>query len=546
MVAIRANLQGLEESITRPVLITAVEGIKHLLGLSSDVYTFYNSKDKLYKRKTRDGGIIGDNSDKGATIQIEHEESSEEGNELSLIPARPDFNPIYQDKDIGSSFMPIYHKRRINIHVRYSNKSKSKIFSIVNDLRTYTSSDAMYKLHDFEYYYTIPNFLNKLLLEINNKKNIRIPDGEKLTFEQYLDQTFDDRLDFANTMDADITKSSLVIREKQLDIEGYVEGDLHSIKPEYDDTSSVWYIEFDYTFVYEKPVSLLVKYPILVYNTIIHPFFRTMIYDKPKKDDRSIRTGRAQSMYDVTKSEQDYDDKLAIKDPGYYVPIPEYDTTLLPRPLNCYARLTVVLTVMDDLDKTLLFNINDIPNIKFKETYLNFLMNSERKFIGDEFKSLFHIELWKNEKRDYQNRVVLEEDGTLRSSYELDYRFTYRVSFNVITDLSLLTLDAKKRLRNFVENQWANNGLDSTLDSYKYYWKHINFQKLQRDMKVKMATGNIITDWMSLLKPDPDVLNENLISTNDFFNSALMLTKLNNQLRTVQVDNIKAMFETKK
>lgn len=546
MIAIKADLQGIEESITRPILITAVDDIKGLLGISKDVYTFFDNKDNLYKRKTKDGGIIGDNSDRGATINVEFEEVSEDGNELSLIPTRPDHQPIYIDKDIGSSFQPIYHRRKVTIRFKYSNKSRSKVFSIANKLKIYTSSDAMYCLHDFEYYYTIPNFLNKLLLEINNKKNIRLEDGYKLTIEEYIDQTFDDRIDFANTMDADITKSSLVIREKQLDIEGYIEGDLQSIKPEYDDQGAVWYIEFDYSFMYEKPVTLLVKYPILVYNTIIHPFFRTMIYEKPKKDDRSIRTGRAQAMYDATKNEQDYDDRLAIKSPGYYIPIPEYDTTILPKPLNCYARLTVVLTIMDEDDRTLLFNIDSIPSIKFKNTYRDFLLYSERNFIGDEFKSIFHIELWKNDRRDYQNKIILEEDGTLRSTYELDFKYTYRVSFNLVTDLSLLTQDAKRRLKSYVETQWSNNSIDTTLDDYKYYWKHVNFLHLKNEMKVKIATNNIITDWISLLKPDTDALNKNLVTVNDYFKSALMLTKLNNKLRTVQIDNITAMFETKK
>lgn len=546
MIAIKADLQGIEESITRPILITAVDDIKSLLGISKDVYTFFDNKDNLYKRKTKDGGIIGDNSDRGATINVEFEESSEDGNELSLIPARPDHQPIYMDKDIQSSFQPIYHRRKVNIHFKYSNKSRSKVFSLANKLKIYTSSDAMYCLHDFEYYYTIPNFLNKLLLEINNKKNIRLEDGYKLTIEEYIDQTFDDRIDFANTMDADITKSSLVIREKQLDIEGYIEGDLQSIKPEYDDQSTVWYIEFDYAFMYEKPVTLLVKYPILVYNTIIHPFFRTMIYEKPKKDDRSIRTGRAQAMHDVTKTEQDYEDRLSIKSPGYYIPIPEYDTTILPKPLNCYARLTVVLTIMDEEDRTLLFNLDSIPSIKFKNTYRDFLLYSERQYIGDEFKSIFHIELWKNDKRDYQNKIILEEDGTLRSTYELDFRYTYRVSFNLVTDLSLLTQEAKRRLKSYVETQWTNNGIDTTLDDYKYYWKHINFIHLKNDMKLKIATNNIVTDWISLLKPDTETLNKNLVTVNDYFKSALMLTKLNNKLRTVQIDNISAMFEPKK
>lgn len=550
MIAIKADLQGIEETVTRNIIITAVNDIKGLLGIGSDVYTFFDNKDNLFKRKTRDGGIIGDNSDRGSYIKIEHDENSEDGNELSLIPARPDFLPIYKDEDIGSSFQPIHHSRRINMHVKYACKSRSKIFSIANKLKLYTSSDAMYCLHDFEYHYSIPNFLNKLLLEINNKKNLRLPDGDKLTIEQYIDQTFDDRVDFANTLDGDITKSNLTIREKQLDIEGWVEGDLQSIKPEYDESGSVWYVEFDYTFTYEKPVTLLVKYPILVYNTIIHPFFRTTIYEKPKKDKRAIRTGRAQAMHDVTDTEQDPDDPLAIKHPGYYLPIPEYDTTMLPKPLNFYSRMTVILTVMDDEDKTLLFNLDEIPSIKLRDVYKDFIINSEREYIGDEFKSLFHFELWKNNKRDYQNKIKLDQHGVLRSTYELDYRYTYRVSINIITDLSMLTLDAKNRLKKFLEEQLSKDTKTDTLDKYKKYWQHISFNKIRRDVIELIAKDNFITDWIAITQPDKLVVDEVLdsnskYSSKDYFDKALAITKLNNKLRTVQISSISAIFEKK-
>ena len=551
MIAIKADLQGIEETVTRPIIITAVNDIKGLLGIGSDVYTFFDNKDNLFKRKTKDGGIIGDNSDRGSYIKIEHEENSEDGNELSLIPARPDFLPVYKDEDVGSSFQPIHHSRRINMHVKYAGKSRSKIFSIANKLKLYTSSDAMYCLHDFEYHYNIPNFLNKLLIEINNKKNYRIIDGDKLTIEQYIDQTFDDRVDFANALDGDITKSSLVIREKQLDIEGWVEGDLQSIKPEYDDQGSVWYIEFDYTFTYEKPVTLLVKYPILVYNSLIHPAFRTTIYEKPKKDNRAIRTGRAQAMHDATNTEQDPNDPLAIKHPNYYIPVPDYDTTKLPTPLNYYARLCVILTVIDDMDTKLLFNINDIPGIKFRDSYKEFIMNSERPYIGDEFKSIFHFELWKNNKKDYQNKIIMEEDGTLKTLYNLDYKYSYRVSINLLTDLSLLTQDAKRRIKAWVAEQIKSNITTTSLDKYKVYWQNANFQKMKRDLVEAIAKDNFITDWISITQPNINILNNvltgNLITdkTSDYFDVALKLTKLNNKLRTVQISKISAMFEKK-
>lgn len=570
MIAIKADLQGIEESIVRPILIIAVDNIKTLLGLSKDIFTFFDSKDNLYKRKTKDGGLIGDNSDRDTVINIEHDETSEDGNELSLVPARPNFKPIYKDDDIGSIFTPVYHNRKITIHFKLSAKSKSKIFSIANKIRLYNSTDSMYCLHDFEYFYTIPNFLNKLLLEINNLKNKKLPDGEKLTFEEYLDKTFDERLDFGNTMDADITKSSLVIREKQLDVEGWIDGDLQSIKPEYDESGAVWYIEFDFTFVYEKPVTILVKYPILIYNSIIRPEFRTVIYSKEKKDDRRIRTGRMQALYDVTKREQDMDSSLAIKHPNYYIKVPEYDTDILPKPLGSYVRLMSILTIVDDNDPTLLFNLDEIPNFKFRDTYRDFLVNYEKDYIGGEYSSIFSLQLWKNNKRDYNNPIILEEDGTLRSTEPLDNKQIYRVSINLISDLRMLLGPAKDRLKEYVRKQLETNDKTKSLDEYIHYWQHINWQHIQQGVIKQVATDNIITDWISLFRPDvkelEKILTEGTTTTigatshnkNNYpgkvtieysptiWTDILLSKIINIKIRTVQINSVSAIFEEKK
>lgn len=533
MISIKADLHGIEESVIRPVLVTTVNDVKKLLGISKDVYTKYDVRDNLQKRKTNTGLVIGDNTTYEDRIDIEYEEETEEGTELTLYPTRPDTKPIYIDQDVNSSIVPVYHSRTINVRFKYSNKSKSKVFAIANKLKLYNSSDSMYCLHDFEYHYMLPNFINKLLIEINNKKNYRLT--EKLVLEQYIDETFDERLDYANTLDGDLDKSNLVIRERQLDIEGYITDDLQSLKPEYDDSESLWYLEFAYNFTFEKPVALIVKYPIMIYNSVIDKYFRSFINQKEKKDNRDLRTGRAQSMYTAIDREQDYDSPVAIKPGHYYLVIPEYDTERLPKPSTRHARIMSVLTQVDDVDRTLLFNINDIPHVKFKETYVDFLLNSEAKYIANEFQSLFYIELWKNDKKDYQNKVILESDGTLRSTYELDYKYMYRVVFNIITDLSMLTIYGMDRLRAYYRQQLEQPKTQmKTLKDYHKYWEHVNYMKF----KNAVENDNLITDWLSLMNVHPNYLTDAIRNSSKYFDMAFRLMNKGRVLRTVQISSV--------
>lgn len=445
MITLRTDLFGLEETITRPILIIVVSDIKKLLGLEKDIFTTYDDKDALVKKKTKQGKIEGDNTVKDNFISIEYEEESEEGNDTSLIPMRPDFFHIYKDEDVDATIIPIYHSRKINIRFKFSTKSKSKAYALTNKLRLLTSNQGYYRRHKLEYHYVLTEYVKKLVLHIYNLKYNRIT--EKIPFEEYLKLTFDDRLDYTNTLDAVKEKSSLVIREAQIDIPGYIEDDLHNIKPEYDDGTSYYTFEFNYSFNYEKPVTLLLKYQVLVYNQIIDKVFRTFIKDgwREKPDYSKPMTGRIQSGHDITYTDRT-SDVFRIRNNNYYLTLPDFDNESLPKGEYYINKMFSVLSIVDEMDKTLLFNLSDIPKLEFKVWMLQFILFSEREYITRHLESMFYIELFENRKRS-RIEVVLMEDGTLKTKTDLDLTKTYRVVFNVVNDLNLISADAKNRLK---------------------------------------------------------------------------------------------------
>lgn len=509
MLSFRADLHAIEETITRNILIIVMQDVKNLLGMSKHVDIFFDEKDQLPKKKNNLGNIEINNTYKEDFFNVETTESTEDGHELSLLVVRPDFKPIYEDTDIGSNITPIYLTRKLELKIRYFNKSKSKIYGLTNKLRMFTSNDGMYKLHNLEYHYTIPNYILKLLLHINNLKNIRIEDGNKLSLEEYIDSTFDDRVDFSHTLDGDIGKSTLVIREAQVDIEGYITDDIHSITPEYDEEHNGYYIEFSYSFTYEKPVALLVKYPLVVYNTLIDKHFRTFI--KPDREtNKAIRSRGRGELQELTKR----DDIFNIRDNGYYLRLPEYDNTILPKPNSSVSRMFSVLTIMDDLDHTLLFNIKDIPKIGFKESFLNFILSTEYPYIGTGYESILYIELFKNDKLDYGNPVLMDKDGNLTSTKPLDYKYTYRVMFNIVNNLTRLSTDAKSRFKNYVKKQLESNTKRSyTFQDTINYWNGVNYGKYANTI----TEDNLITDYLSLLQIDGNIVSNAILGSKSYY-----------------------------
>lgn len=450
MILTRMPLFGIEDTITRPIVISVTNDIKELIGVSRDVYSTYDIKDKITKEKNKLGTVQTSNTIHDESITAEYSEDSVDGLELSLLLNNPDSYPIYEDKDIDSRFVPVYHNRNMTINFKYSNKSKSKVFSIINRLRLYTSNDGMYKRHELEYHYVLPLHILKLLGHINSLKNIRLPSAEQKDLDKYVNDTFDDRVDFANTLDANIGKTDVVIREAQLEVQGYISDNLHNIKPEKDEDTGTWTVSFDYIFRYEKPVVLFLNYPIVVYNSIIKKEFRTFQKDKmPNRN--AIRNKGSKDIHALT----DRDSLYAKRSSNEAINIPKEDSFKIKSTPSFITRVFSVMAMVDYGNPTALFNIVEIPKYTFKENIINFII-SEREHLTKMHHSIFYFELYRNGKIDSDNKIVMDEEGNLTTELPMDILSTYRVIISLINDLSLIRQEHQNRIKAFISEEMQN------------------------------------------------------------------------------------------
>lgn len=537
MLNFRAPLMGLDATVFRNIDIIVANDIKNLIGVDTDCYTIYNlEKENIKRDKPKLGDVIGNNTLLQEMIIVESEENVQEEQDISLVSARPDYKFIYEDKEIPASIQPVFLQKKVSTKFKYLNKSKSKINSILNTLRIMISSEGIYREHNLEYHYVIPPYVVNLISEINNLKNKRLE--VPLALEQYIQNTFDDRVDYSNPLDGDKNKVSLVIREVQLDVEGWIADDVHSLQIEYDDDESGYGLEFSYEYTYEKPVNLIVSYPIMIWNNLISKQYRT--FSKPMsnehKNDKKHRTPRTADMYEVTKDKLDRDNPFSVPDDRYYLALPKYDTHMLPNSSYGKFRIFSVLTQVDDFNPCNLFNIvNDLPDIKFTKNMLDFILQSEYPYIGEEFKSLFHIELWKNDKRDYDNIIKMDKDGNMTTSRDMQYKYLYRVVFNINIDLLLLDINAKNRLKEFLLNYEGNKE--------PYSWQKLNYDKFN-DL---IGRSNVLNDLLNLLSVNPGILNEELKNSNSYIETMInVLTSNRWNIRSVGINKVLTEFMEKK
>ena len=491
-------LQGLEETVTRPIQIIVANDIKKLLGLGRDIYIAFDPTDeRIAKIKNQLGDIDHDNTTFEEYILLETEESTEEGTELYMTTVKPDTYPIYQDIEIDSYIQAINQRRQLDFTFTYRNKSKSLVHSLANKLKLMTGDDGMYYRHELEYGYNIPPFVIKLLSHFNDLKNKRKRPDRQLSFSDYLARTFDTRLDLGGNLGKTIDNYTLYIREAQVNLEGYISDSVHDIKPEFDDNLNHWGITFRYRITFDKPVGLLLNYNMMVWNTPIAKEFRDFQHIE-NTSNRAIHPRSLRGVNLTTIGHPIWHTRPR-KD---YLTIPVEDNRLpnliTPRYLT---RMFSVLTMVDSNDPTLLFNIDEIPNYRFKKSVYDMLLKSEYKWVGIPCCSVIFISLICGEVEQYENRIIMDAEGNLRTTKPMDVTKTYRVMFSLLNDLDMLNPGSTRRINRFIADE---------MDAYREKYKNLrkNNDSLYTQAKEIYNDEVFLDIYAEILQVDyRDVLN---------------------------------------
>lgn len=457
----RLSLQNIEDTITRPIVLAVLSDIKKLIKIDPDTPYLLGDDDHDQLDRTIDvehnKGTL--TSPRSEVIHVLYEEEGTEGDDLSMLVNNPDSYPFYNDSELHSQATAVSLRRSMTITFRYYNKSKTAVTALTNRLRMMTSNDSMYAVHDLEYYYNIPHYLLKLLLTMNDLKNKDLLDTDKLTPETYIDNTFDSRVDFINSLDGLSYKSELGIREAQVGVLGNIDTSLADIKKEYVNDKSSWAIEFTYKLQYDKPVAILIDYPMAVFNRIIPKEFRMSTEEAPKGMPKRGRRSRSnQALMDIINK----DEPIITNKKDYYLKIPKEDTLVLPKPLPFMVRLLAVKMLVDRQNPTALCALDEIPNISFKKNITK-LIEKECLYTGDKYKSMLYFNLFDHGKMSNikviitpvveqigvdpeTNQPIMKKRLRLKTSEALSYKGNYRLALSMVTDLSSLQVSVKKRL----------------------------------------------------------------------------------------------------
>jgi len=490
MLQSKVTLGEQDTTLLRSASLSLVDNIKFILNLPNKLKLDLDDNDNIDRVKKTNDKIETVSSSLTEELKIRYEDGIAENMNNSMIHRSKNMKSIYKDDSTLTSITPLYSKHKMTLTLTYFNKSKSSVTSLVNKLNQKMVAGSNNYVNDITYSYPLPDYVLYLLSHINNLKNKRYE--EAVDFDDNLAMYTDDRFVVNHSGTDDSSKASLSIGETQEGLIGYFEGNLNDIKKDFDSETNRWYIDFSYSVVYDYPTQLLLQYPILIFNTVIDKRFMKFVNNK-----KIPVNGNRYGMNKSIKVVDDLNSNLTIDSNNYYLTIPKQDKFMLPKPQPYYARVFSGMLVVDNEDDTnYLMSLTKLTKVSLKECFIDYLKLTHMD-VFKAFNNLFYIELYNNNSLVSNVELTMDENLNIYSNVPLDIFGTYRLSFSVITDLAILTSNAKSKL-----SDYSLSNEVGLLDIYNGYTTLLNIDNEYYDI-YNEANGEFSLDSNILFKIKP-------------------------------------------
>jgi|JFJP01.1.fsa_nt_gi hypothetical protein len=442
MPKVAVTLSNIDQTVTRPVIYSIIEQLQTITKIKKNSLIIYPG----------DSGI---NATPGSTIEtdknnealfnasnivhievtIEHDENSIDTTDAFGIHTYP----IFKDSNLKVYITPIYSKVNVVINFTYNTPSKTEAQRWRDDLRIKLSQMRDVNLHSVDYSYTLPLSYLVLLKHIHTlRENIA---GYNETFTEYL------MLNSVNTLtlitDTSGIDTSLTIAEKQSRIVGlYDFAPLPDI-PEKDNDKSIWKVNFNYKFSFDKPVSAAMIYPITVHNQSL-----PVRYVDFNEDDINLNRKNLVTLNDLRYFEYDSIYNRIMPD-KLFIRIPEFDDFKIDQLIKGSGTVFLALCELNLDNPKLLLNLDELGEVCLDKDILDFIRAGEYRYICKPQHSILHLSLYRNNGLLEYESISCNSDLDIYMRAEPDIRKQYRVRLSIMCDLSLLSMESLIRLKKY-------------------------------------------------------------------------------------------------
>jgi len=437
MPAVVKTIAETTQAITRPVVLGAIELLKQYTGIKKEVQVqvFTNSNASATPGSTLDGGN-GDNVrfDAHEKVKVDYTEEYDDTDALTAPTNWRDNVPVFLDEPLQIFLRPVYVKATVNLRVEYRCPNEAAAQRWISEIRTYVSMERAELPMELEYSYQIPMAYMVILAHLHDLRESTA--GYNQSYVDYLREKFDDRVTVEKTNAEKGHQFS--VQERQGGILGWFDFTMVP-QAERNDSNGTWTASFGFTFTYDKPISMMLNYPVVVHNRVVDAKYRKDPTPYTLTEKRLMNISRrAYESLPFTRP------KVFEHPIGGFV-VPSFDDWN-PRSFDPHTTsVFTTLVIVDSDDPYQVTNLRDMGRWEINPILLEWTI-ANRKSVFKKNMSPFVIELYTGNDRWTHEALYLDESLNLRTVTPLDERKVHHLRFAMVSDLSVLSEPYAKAL----------------------------------------------------------------------------------------------------
>lgn len=432
-----------EQTTLRPVVLDIVQQLIEITGIDPETRIVYPGTIGVAQQNGTD---LTPSEHKnifsfGDQLFVEVMEDFVDARIMSTAVFRGENAPVFEDKALNVFLRPVFSTCRVTLNFRQRFKDKVSAFKWRDELKNRVSAGRQAMVHSVTYSYSIPDPIQALFKEIYSLREKQGGYGD--TLEHWLSECYTSNATIVVTQAG--TQPDIRIAETQSRVQGYFDFEGRPDLGDGDGTGPVWYMNFQYTFEYDKPTAFVVGYPIVIHNQLLPKEYRR---ENPTPEEMMYRMAMPWSLANLYEFESTRWPDVIRKMEG--VTIPPYDD-YVPSPASKLPTtnrvFTCLLKITED-NPAYLVNLGKLGTRNLNSIILEFLKD-EYRYITKPWLSVLNLALYRGPlMMDHKvNPLTVDKDLNVIANIPLDIRELYHLNMSLVKDWSLITRAAKDRLR---------------------------------------------------------------------------------------------------
>jgi hypothetical protein len=437
MPKIQLELGETHKSVLRPATLSVVKHLMELTGLPLTTPVNYPG---AAESVIQSGSALGDDPLVAAPlasrnlVTIDVTEEYPENWALTTAVDTEDNVVVFLDSDLDVLIKPVYTKSEVTISMRAKFEDRPSAEKWHNQFRRATAMLRTTNIHEITYHWGMPDVASILLYQIHKCRERVAGYGD--TLEEYMRAKLSAK---ATTLTNQAGQQALLaVSETQACVIGWFDFTDQPNKAEYSKETGTWEATFDYKFVYDKPISVHMRYPLMIHNQLISADLRsdTLPYELSRK----FLTPSVQRVL--------FDNMVFNRFPYNHVlnglSIPKYDEWLpSQQPFTTTMMLRIMLSVGTPPE--------DILNLKEMGSYvldplLIAYMEEEAQSNAILGESIVKVTLYAKQMPFSDAYLEITPELDVKAIEPLSLRTPYHLLISIIDDTGTLSRAARDRL----------------------------------------------------------------------------------------------------